>query len=69
MFRFFELRCILEEMNEEITKSDLDLILESLEYSKRNVRESPDSPPEIKKEKLEQIDLVASKIRKLKTEI
>jgi hypothetical protein len=56
-------------MDEILTKEDLTLILESLIYSKKNVSESKDSTYEIRKEKLEQIDSVAAKIRKLKIEI
>ncbi len=54
--------------NEELTVNDLDFILVSLEYSKKNFRESKDIPYEERRKKQDRVDEIANKVRTLKKE-
>jgi len=52
------------DMDNELTPEDIDLLLESLKYSKMNVTQG-DAPYDLKREKLERIDSVTAKLRTL----
>lgn len=47
---------------DELTLSDIELLLESLKYSKMNITHG-DAPYELKREKLARIDSVTAKLR------
>jgi hypothetical protein len=54
-------------MENKLTNEDLDFILESLKYTKRNFRESQDHPNhEFKQSQLKRVDELADKIRAIK---
>ena len=46
----------------ELTKQDIEVIVTSLRYSKRNIAEARETPNEVRKENLEKIDAVLSKL-------
>ena len=54
-------------MNTQLTSDDVDVILTSLEYSKRATEEYRDYPTqEFKQDRLSRIDAVITKIRSLR---
>jgi hypothetical protein len=55
-------------MSEKLTESDIAIILESFKYSKKNIRESQDSPYKIKQENLQRIENVEKKLRTMRNE-
>lgn len=42
---------------------EIDVLLESLEYSKRAVRDAEDTPYGVRQDKLQALDVVAAKLR------
>jgi hypothetical protein len=54
-------------MSEQLDHRDFDIIIESLEYSKMNIENSGGYPSyEIKRQRLETVELAVRKIRVLK---
>jgi hypothetical protein len=49
-------------MDTELTREDIDLLLESLDYSRMNVTHGT-APVEVKRPKVQQIDAVLTKLR------
>lgn len=49
-------------MDTELTREDIDLLLESLDYSRMNVTNGS-APLEVKRPKVQQIDAVLAKLR------
>ena len=58
---------IVLEMDATLTNEDVELLLESLDYSKNNVSEG-DAPRDLKHDKLEHIAAVRDKLRALRDE-
>jgi hypothetical protein len=57
-------------MDSQLTGDDIDVILESLKYSKRAIEDYPNHPsPEFKQNKLKRLDTVMAKVRSLRDEI
>ena len=52
-------------MDEILTKADIELLLDSIKYSQKNIQES-DSPYQYKREKLNHLDEVDRKLRELR---
>lgn len=50
-------------MNVDLTPEDIQTLLKSIEYSKRNVRDEPDTPYAVRQENLTRLDNVATKLR------
>lgn len=50
-------------MNIEIDADDLPILLESLEYSKQRVRDAQGTPYDVRRQNLERLDSVATKLR------
>jgi hypothetical protein len=55
-------------MMEDLTLSDIDVLLESLEYSRMNITHGS-APYEIKQPKLEQVEGVMTKLRRYRDEL
>ena len=55
-------------MDRILTEADIELLLTSINYSKKNI-EDGDSPYLVKKEKLSHFDEVARKLRELRDSI
>lgn len=55
--------------SEQLTLVDLDVILESLMYSKRNIEDAHGTPQTVRKENADRVDTVVAKIRKLKKSV
>jgi hypothetical protein len=47
----------------EFTNGDLAVLLESLAYSIRAVRDAPDTPPAVRKENLDRLEELVTKLR------
>ena len=54
-----------KQMNEELTKADIALIIESFKYSKLNI-ENGSAPDKIKNAKRKQIEEVEKKLREIR---
>jgi hypothetical protein len=50
-------------MNVELTSEDIETLLTSLDYSKDRVRNSPDTPAEVRRGNLARLDAVTEKLR------
>jgi hypothetical protein len=50
-------------MKGELTSEDIETLLTSLEYSKDRVRNSQNTPAEVRRENLDRLDAVAEKLR------
>lgn len=50
-------------MNVDLTRQDLDTLIESLEYSEMRVRDAQGAPHEVRQENLARLDSVAAKVR------
>jgi len=46
-----------------LTSEEVELLLESLKYSKQRVSDAQGTPYELRKEKLEKLDSIATKVR------
>jgi hypothetical protein len=53
-------------MEQGLDLSDINTILESLDYSKDRVRNSADTPNDIRTVNLQRLDAVSTKLRQLK---
>jgi hypothetical protein len=53
---------------EDLTLSDIDVLLESLEYSRMNITHGS-APYEIKQPKLEQVEGVITKLRRYRDDL
>jgi hypothetical protein len=53
-------------MQIDLTPSDLEVLLESLEYSERNVRDALGTPYAVRRENLQRLADVAEKLRTAK---
>lgn len=56
-------------MQTNLTMEDVDTILVSLEYSKKNVSEARDTQPEVRKQNLAKIEAAMGKMREVKTHL
>jgi hypothetical protein len=56
-------------MDEQLNRRELELILESLEYTKLNVTHGKDAPYELRRSKLDDVDNVMAKIRALRDKL
>lgn len=56
-------------MEAQLNRRDLELIIESLEYSKMNITHGKDSPDELRQRKLNDIDTVMAKLRALRDKL
>jgi len=54
-------------MTLDLTDDDIDLIRESLRYSKHHVREAQGTPYEVRQDKLRKIEEVEAKIREARS--
>lgn len=50
-------------MNIELSLEKIDTLITSLEYSQRAVRDARDTPPDLRRQNHERLDLVAEKLR------
>ena len=50
-------------MQIELTGGDIEVLLESLEYSKMHIRDAVGTPYEVRQENLSRLDDVAQKLR------
>lgn len=55
-------------MNVELTSEELDVLLTSLEYSKRNLRDTQGTPYEVQRENITRVELVMAKLREARQE-
>lgn len=55
-------------MNVELTPDDIETLLTSLKYSKRNISEAQGTPYSVRQENLTRIDEVATKLRAARLE-
>ncbi|MFK5947601.1 MAG: hypothetical protein QM500_02380 [Methylococcales bacterium] len=53
-------------MSAELSKNEIETILESLKYSKQRIQDSQDTPYEVRKENLQRIDDVIDKLQNAK---
>jgi hypothetical protein len=53
-------------MDVQLTRGDIELILESLEYTKMNITHSKDSPYQLRRGKLDDVEAVMAKLRVLR---
>jgi hypothetical protein len=53
---------------EDLTLSDIDVLFESLEYSRMNITHGS-APYEVKKPKLEQVEALMAKLRRYRDEL
>jgi hypothetical protein len=50
-------------MHVELAYEDLDTLIESLEYSKRAVRDAVDTPSDVRRQNLARLESVTAKLR------
>jgi hypothetical protein len=50
-------------MNVELTREEIDTLIESLEYSKQRVRDAQGTPYEVRQQNLGRLDAAAAKLR------
>jgi hypothetical protein len=51
-------------MTVDLTLSDIETLLTSVEYSKQRIRDAPDTPQAVRQENLDRLDTVAEKLRR-----
>lgn len=56
-------------MKTEITLGDIQVCLESLEYSKMHIREAQGTPYEVRQENLQRVETVMDNLRKISDEL
>ncbi len=52
-----------DQLTVELTFEDVETLLTSLEYSRLQVREAPDTPHKVRQENLARLDIVVAKLR------
>ena len=54
-------------MQVDLTNSDMNTLLTALEYSKKRIEDAEGTPYDVRRENLQRIDLLATKLRKLRS--
>ena len=53
-----------DEMLVDLNAGDVEVLLQSLQYSKERVHNAKDTPDSVRKENLRKLDVIADKLRK-----
>jgi hypothetical protein len=62
--------CLKEAgMTVELGTEEVDILLESVEYSKQPIRDAQDTPYAIRQDRLKRLDTVAAKLRGARTSL
>lgn len=56
-------------MEHDFNLEDISTIIESINYSKDRIRNSPDTPYEIRQQNLQRLDSVSVKLRQLRDKL
>jgi hypothetical protein len=53
-------------MSDKLSHAELNLLITSLEYAKRNIVDAPETPLEVRNQNLAEVETLSAKLRKIK---